>query len=247
MTEWPHLPNAPIREAVLDIQTDLPSTVSLGHLETIQRRFADRYPKRRPRRRLEGKLDLKSGEFRTTPAKVDGYVFLSDDERHMVQARLDGFTVNKLKPYARWESLRDEARTLWEDYVGVARPKVVRRIALRYINRLELPLPITDFKEYVRTAPDIAPGIPQAISGFFLRLEIPHPNGVLALVTEAIEPVEKRASGDIVPFILDIDVIRQETLSPEAPDLWEKFEELRDVKNEIFFKTITSKTEALFQ
>jgi uncharacterized protein (TIGR04255 family) len=155
--------------------------------------------------------------------------------------------VNKLKPYARWESLRDEARTLWEDYVSVARPNVVRRIALRYINRLELPLPITDFKEYVRTAPDIAPGIPQAISGFFLRLEIPHPNGVLALVTEAIEPVEKRASGDIVPFILDIDVIRQETLSPEAPDLWEKLEELRDVKNEIFFKTITPKTEALFQ
>jgi uncharacterized protein (TIGR04255 family) len=247
MTKWRHLPNAPIREAVLDIQAVLPSTASLGQLERIHRRFSDRYPKKRPRKRLEGSLDLKSGEFRTTPAKVDGYVFLSEDERQIVQARLDGFTVNKLKPYAMWESLRDEARTLWEDYVNIARPDVVRRIALRYINRLELPVPIPDFKDYIRTAPDVAPGIPQAISGFFMRLEIPHPNGVTALVTETIEPVEKRDSGDILPFILDIDVIRQETLSPNAADLWEKFEELRDVKNEIFFRTITPKTEVLFQ
>ena len=247
MREWPHLANAPIKEAVLDIRVTLPSMVGLRELDGMHPRINDRYPSKRPRKRLEASLDLKSGEFSPAPAKVDGYVFLSQDQRQIVQARLDGFTVNRLSPYATWETLLSEAQALWSHYVNVARPQTIERIALRYINRLELPLPIPDFKEYVRTAPDIAPELPHAVSGLFMRLEIPQPSGVVAIITETIEPVEKRSSGDILPFILDIDVVRQETISPDADDLWQKFGQLRDVKNEIFFGTITPKAEALFR
>lgn len=51
----------------------------------------------------------------------------------------------------------------------------------------------------------------------------------------------------MLPFIFDIDVIRNETSAPPFLDIWEKFEELRKMKNDIFFNTITPKAEALFQ
>lgn len=247
MREWPYLPNAPIKEAILDIQVTLPSDIALRHLERIHEAIKGQYPKKRTRKRLEASFDLTSGLFTPAPAKVDGFVFQSPDLRQAFQARLDGFTVNQLAPYATWEALRDEAQRLWGLYASMAKPEAIRRIALRYVNRLELPLPIAEFKEYVRTAPDIAPGIPHAVSAFFMRLEIPHPDGAVAIVTETIEKVEKRSSGDVVPFILDIDVIRQEPIAPDAADLWGKFGQLRDMKNEIFFSTITPKAEALFK
>jgi uncharacterized protein (TIGR04255 family) len=250
MRDWPHLPNAPIKEAILDIQATLPATIGLKQLEQMHDAIRDGYPKKKARKRVEGSLDLDSGEFRPSPAKVDGYLFLSEDERQIVQARLDGFTVNKLKPYATWEALVAEAKTMWSRYVDAAHPEVIKRISLRYVNRLELPFPITDLKQYVGTCPDIAPGIPQAVSGFFMRLQIPYPNleGVVVIITETVEPVEAAPSGEVLPFIFDIDVLRHGPLSPtEVALLWDRFTELRDVKNEIFFNTITPSSEALFR
>jgi uncharacterized protein (TIGR04255 family) len=187
------------------------------------------------------------GETKAGSPTEDGYLFQSRDGKRIVQARLDGFTFNKLKPYDDWNTLREEAKELWGRYVDIARPEVAHRIALRYINRIELPLPIPDFKDYVRTAPDIAPGIPQAVQNFFLRLEIPYSSGALAILTETVQPPPDPASAQRLPLILDIDVIRAESFLPPYTDIWEKFEELRNIKNDIFFNTITPKAEELFQ
>lgn len=245
--EWPHLPKAPIREAVLDIQVTAPKNTSLRQLESIHEQIKDQYPGKRPRKRIEARFDVATGLFESAPEKTDGFVFLSQDQRQLLQVRLDGFTVHRLAPYATWDGLRDEAKRLWAMYRGAVRPEEIRRIALRYVNRLELPLPIHDFKEYLRIKPDIPDDLPHAVSALFMRLEVPQPRGAIAIISETIEQVEERSSGHVLPFILDIDVIRQETVAPDAGDLWEKFEHLRDIKNQIFFGTITPKAEALFK
>ena len=46
-------------------------------------------------------------------------------------------------------------------------------MALRYINRINIPLPFTDFKQYLRTTPEIARELPQGLSTFLMRLVIP--------------------------------------------------------------------------
>jgi uncharacterized protein (TIGR04255 family) len=246
MNQRPHLPNAPIAEAVLDIQVQLPASVRLGHLEAMHRGIRDRYPNRRTRHRVEVDIKLEGAVPITTP-KEDGYLFQSRDGRRIAQARLDGFSFSQLKPYETWEVFRDEARDLWARYLDIGRPDQIKRIALRYINRMELPLPITDFKEYVRTAPEIAPDVPQGVQNFFLRLEIPYPEGALAIVTETIQSAGDPAAAKTLPLILDIDVIRVEDFAAPFTDIWEKLETLRRIKNDIFFSTITPRAEALFQ
>src|SRR5689334_7230430 len=103
MSQRPHLANAPITEALLDIQVQLPTRIKLGQLEAMHREIRDRYPNRRTRKRVEVNVQLESEVPVATPSpREDGYLFQSGDGKRIVQARLDGFTFNQLKPYDTW-------------------------------------------------------------------------------------------------------------------------------------------------
>jgi uncharacterized protein (TIGR04255 family) len=110
---------------------------------------------------------------------------------------------------------------------------------------LELPLPFKDFKEYILTTPEISPALPQGLKTFFMRLEIPHESyQAVAIITETMEAPSSTLR---LPVILDIDVIRETTVSPSSSEIWQVFEQLRDFKNEIFFNSITEKAKELFR
>ncbi len=90
-------------------------------------------------------------------------MFRSRDGRRIVQARQDGYTFNWLKPYQTWEVFRDEGRTQWERYRSMFRPEAVARLGLRYINRIDLPIPFNDLRDFIKTAPEVADGVPQGL------------------------------------------------------------------------------------
>jgi uncharacterized protein (TIGR04255 family) len=246
MNKWPQLPNPPITEALLDIRCKLPAAVHLDSLAVLHAAIQDRYPNKRERKSFQGTIQIKPEgqvEVLAPPGQPDGYLFTSADGRQVVQVRFDGFTFNRLRPYDRWEALRDEAKVHWRAYAAVARPEVISRIALRYINRIEAPVPL-DFKEYLLTTPEIAPGLPQGLSNFLMRLEVPDPkSGSIAVITETMEQEKNRR----LPLILDIDVIRETPFDPKSEDYWEVFEQLHDLTSEIFFRTVTDKAKELFQ
>lgn len=247
VAEWTTFPNAPVTEALLDIRVQLPEGVNLAQLATFYDSVKDRYPNKRERQSWRGGLKLTGGgelEVLQSHGGPDGYLFTSSDGKQIVQARLDGFTFNRLKPYDRWETFRDQARELWERYVGVAQPKQITRTALRYINRLEIPLPMRDFKDYILTVPEVAAALPQGLVKYFMQLVIPEPEiPATAIITEAMEP---SADSTKVALILDIDVFCLKVFEVKDRGLWEVFEKLRDLKNNIFFKSITDKTKELF-
>lgn len=142
--------------------------------------------------------------------------------------------------------MQAEARRLWDLYRQTVAPTSIERIALRYINRIELPLPFSDFTEFILTAPEIAPGLPQELSHFLMQLHIPSPSrDAMVIITETIEKPEGDPS--ILPFILDIDAVSKRRLTADDESLWERFESLHDLKNEIFFHSITDKAKELFE
>jgi uncharacterized protein (TIGR04255 family) len=188
----------------------------------------------------------KEGVQQAVTRGPEGFLFRSQDGRRLVQVRQEGYTFNWLKPYESWEALRDEARDHWTRYRDLFGPTSVTRLGLRYINRLELPLPFLDFREYVKTAPEVAPSLPQGLSGLFMRLEIPDPGrDLMAIVTETFEPL--REGGTQLPFIFDIDVVREGTLEPQSPTIWESFEQMREYKNELFFHSVTDRAKEMFR
>jgi uncharacterized protein (TIGR04255 family) len=138
MAEWPRFAKAPIAEALLDIRVKLRPGIELARLATLQDFIKDQYPNRRERFSWQGGFLFKGGtpEVLHPSGGPDGFIFTSSDGRQLVQARLDGFTFNRLRPYDRWESFREEAREHWDQYCKIAEPELASRVALRY-----MPLP----------------------------------------------------------------------------------------------------------
>lgn len=123
---------------------------------------------------------------------------------------------------------------------------MIVRLAVRYINRIELPLPFGDFREFVRTAPDIAPELPQSLSALFFRVEIPEPGKTFsATITEAMEPITEASTH--LPLIFDIDVVDQRSVEASSPLIWDAFERMRQYKNELFFRSMTARALELFR
>ena len=247
MTTIEHLRNAPIVEALVDIRVKLPPDVDVIKLESIGGLISNQYPKKKKRIRFEGKFDVKVGELprhNDTPVWVDGHIYSTEDERYMVQTRLDGFTFSRLSPYETWENLRDEAYKLWEHYVRITSPEIITRVALRYINRLEFPFPMGDFNEYLTSSPIIPEGLPQKISSFLVRVVVPEESiKSFAIITQSFKSVER----DKVPVILDIDVFKQMRFEVDKKEAWDFLEKLHEFKNKVFFKSITEKTKELYK
>jgi uncharacterized protein (TIGR04255 family) len=241
--------NAPITEAILDIKAKLPDGVGLNIFDEFQENIKTHFGDRKTKHSFHAEFSFSPGKDETTPVvpknKIEGYLFHSKNENKIVQARLDGFTFNKLKPYEDWNKFHGEARNLWELYSKIVKPISIDRIALRYINRIEIPLPFDDFREYILTTPQIAPGLPQALSHFLMRIEIPNDKiGAIAIITQTMQ---KSTESQKLPLIFDIDAIKMANYTEKESDMWEDFNLLRQFKNEIFFNSITKKTKELFK
>jgi uncharacterized protein (TIGR04255 family) len=236
---FPTLEKAPITEALIDIRVQLPDDVGLDTLRAFQGLVAPRFPQMDERYSVEAQIQVNKEEgakLTSTPPSPDGFLLSSDSEPVRVQVRRDGFTVHRLRPYNRWSDFSGDAKSLWQQYKALARPIKVTRLEVRYINRLELA-PDHDFADYILTAPEVAPALPQGLADYFMRLVIPHESGSLAVITESTLPRDPEASA--YPIILDIDVFRDVDLPVDDLEVWSIMEELRGYKNLIFFNSLT--------
>ena len=247
MPDWTHFPNAPIVEAILDVRATLPPDVDLARLASLHDALKDDYPFIAERVSWRNELQLHSnGSYNPGSSRVgpDGYFLRARDGRQAVIFSLDGFTFSRQRPYENWTTFFTSAWSMWEQYRQAVVPRSVSRLGLRYINRLPLPLPFADFREYVLTTPEVAPALPQGLMGFFLRLVLPmEALDCVAVVSETMENPE----GSVLPFILDIDVFRVGSFRPDSAEIPVVFDQLREAKNTIFFNSITGKARELFK
>jgi uncharacterized protein (TIGR04255 family) len=240
-----HYTKAPITEALIDLRVELPEGTGLAELLKIHDGLAASYPTKKDRivAEVQGQIGIQ-GAAASARSKRVGYLFASTDEKQVFQARLDGFTMSRLAPYESWEPFRDEARRLWDVYRAVAKPTRVTRLAVRYINRLDLPLPVDELKDYLRTFPEVSSDLPQDIAGYFMQLRIPQEDiRSLLLINQAIIDPAKQGVASVV---LDIDVFRVDDLPADENGVWDFFEVLRRRKNDVFEACITDPTRELF-
>ena len=237
--------NAPIREAIFDIRVEGLKNSNLEQLENLFEVFKEIYPIKQKKINLAGKIEIVEDSVKTPfSSQLNGFVFKTQDEGRQVQVRLDGFTFNWVNNYSEWNEFSAEAFRLWSIYRNEFSNLKISRIALRYINRIKIPLPISEFQDYIVNMPPIPASLPQSYSNFFMRIEVPCDKGETSIVlSETIENPTK----EYLPFILDIDVYKLGDLSSlDNNQLQSKFEELRNLKNITFENCITDKTRNLF-
>ncbi len=139
--------NAPITEALIDIRVQRRDSLTLDKLESLYHAVKDKYPGKTSRIYVEGRFSAGSEVGASAKQTQMGFAFSTTEGRQIFQVRLDGFTFSRLRPYGNWNDLRDEAGRLWNLYREVANPLKTTRVAVRYINQIDIPLLIFDYKE----------------------------------------------------------------------------------------------------
>jgi uncharacterized protein (TIGR04255 family) len=240
MAEHRHLSHPPLREAIIDIRlaNELPSSF----VERMSGQKVDGFEASVPiwRRKFTLQLGLEESSVPGSGGNTNerfGWRYTTTDGSKVCLFRRDGATFSVLRGYTNWEEAKASARNLWEKYCTVGSPKEVSRLAVRYINVLDIP-GATDIDLYLTAGPRIPPQLPQVLNGFLHRMVIPFSSdGTTAIVTQALEP----PSGGGVPIVLDIDVAYTTKLEVNSPVIWAEFDRLRDIKNRIFFSSVTER------
>lgn len=236
---------APITEAILDIQVEAAEGLTANSLASCQDSVRDDYPTKRELKAAYAHIEVGRQLSTSTTSEELGFAFVSKDEKQLFQVRKNGFTANRLAPYSLWEKFSQEARKLWIIYRDAAKPRRITRVALRYINRIDIPDSPAELKDYFRTSPEVASELPQSMSGFFMQLVLPLED-VRASVNIVQTIVEPPRPG-VVSVVLDLDFFRTAELPESDEDLWKLFEELRSKKNFVFEACITEKTKELIR
>jgi|ERR1039457_235919 uncharacterized protein (TIGR04255 family) len=249
MSEPRHLTNAPIREAVIDIQVTSP--ISLDALKEIATRLKDKPHKQdelwQSSIEFQINADGKGGANTNSDRSPLGYRYTFSNHPYVLQCQVRGFTFSHLPPYGNWEEMSAIAKELWEIYLEIAKPQSVSRIAVRYINSLPIPLPITDFAEYLNVPPIVPEGLPQSLASFLQRfVMVESSTGTVAVVTQVLEEITQTSKATI---LLDVDASKTYHLgfASNTAFIWAELEELHNFKNRVFFKYLTEKTIRMFE
>lgn len=244
MTTELHYPKAPITEALIDIQ--VATNVSIDELRKVCAGEEAAYPHVEPLTTNTTAIMVgPDGNAITTTSQPIGYLCRSADNLQSYQARINGFTFSRLAPYPHWRAFSGETRRLWDNYRVATNSQTITRLAVRYVNRIDIPLPLANFGDYLRTLPQLSPELPQGLSGYFMQLMFPLTDSKCdGIINQAlIAP----ARADVVSVVLDIDIFRTTDLPTNEDELWESCEHLRTAKNFVFEACITDDARGLFR
>ena len=243
--EIEYLERAPIQEAILDFRVGFGFQLKKEDFEALSKELEPTYPKQDELHRHSAQMNFEGATHSVIQSTVFGGVkYQSIDDKFVVQAQIDGLTISRLYPYAGWGSLVGETRRVWGLFVKYLKPVSLERIACRYINRFEVPVGNFDFSDYLVSAPEVPNGLPQGVSRYFLQQEIPTPEfGSSVLLTQTLELALPQA----VVFILDIDAFKLSLFDVNGEGWWTDLENLRQLKNQFFFGSITDKAKDLFR
>jgi uncharacterized protein (TIGR04255 family) len=244
----PHYEKAPITEALIDIRVELSSDLRFEDLHAIGKHVSKDYPQEETRTLGEGMIQFGPALQASAQQKPWGLLFRNEAKNQVLQVRLDGFTFSRLEPYETFEKLRDEARRLWDLYRELMRPKRITRVAVRYINQLNIPGTTVEPEDYFNTYPHVSGKLSPELRNFgpYLMTLPMHQDDLkgMLVINEAMTPPK---SPDTISIVLDFDLYVENPPIITEQELWSFFDRLRERKNTYFEACITDKTRELIR
>ncbi|MDI9364566.1 MAG: TIGR04255 family protein [Flavobacterium sp.] len=237
--------NAPIQEAIFDIKIDKLNTNQVQSLNAIKDKIDSNFVVEKKRNNFLGTIEFKEEQEPASKIETNdvGFIYSTLDTKQQLQVRLDGFTLNVLKPYSTWKKHYETFKKNWDIYSNTFNPNLILKISTRFINKIEIPMPFASFQAYFTNIPPIPTCLPQSFSNFFMQTQIPY-NDDLKMVT--ITETIAQKNDETLNFILDIDVSQELGIINNDENINKIFAEMRVIKNEVFESCITNKTRELF-
>ncbi|MBM3264045.1 MAG: TIGR04255 family protein [candidate division Zixibacteria bacterium] len=241
--QFDHLPGAPIVEAVIDVRADTIDAFEEPHVRSQLEDKLDGYEFLDSQRAFRHEVKLEAGKPSQAVSDLGwkGLRFQSTDRKHIVQFNRDGFVFSRLEPYQSWKRFYDEGLCLWRTYIKLAQPVEIYRLGLRYINRLQLNPGEVHFEDYLQPAAMPPRNMDLPFLGFmhYDTLAVPGHPYAINVVRTIQRPADNSLTG--IGVILDIDVFTTHSIEFNETLLPERLQEMRWLKNKVFFGSVTEK------
>jgi uncharacterized protein (TIGR04255 family) len=237
------LAHPPIVEMVVDIDCDLPADLDFADLEGRAReRYSDHYPGFRRRLRQPPRSAESNEQLNI---RLGTYAFQFLGEGQLVQFRGDGFSFNRIAPYEDLDEYLSEIRRTWQIYVDLAAPVTIRRIGLRYINRILLPLggSIINLDEYLHLGSNLPNDMVLRFNEYSAIEQATGNEFKVRIVIDELERLDQ-------PLAVILDIAGSHRRSSD-PQIWENIEAaffaLRRMANAVFRSSLTEQCLNLFR
>ena len=239
---FPHLPDAPIVEAVINWRARAEKTLEPAELlEEIKARLPD-YPT--VQRHQEVQLEAQIGPEGTAQAQRTrwlGFRVETEDRRYIAQFTRDGFIFSRVAPYEDWDSFATEAKRLWQIHVDLAGPSEIERLGVRFINRI-VPVELDNLDETLTLPPRPPDSLTLPIGEFLHRslFVVPGRPYKVNVIQASQRPAPPDT--DAIGLILAIDVFTTATIERTPATLDAHLTRMRWLKNKAFFSLLTRET-----
>lgn len=253
MEDLENFRNPPIKEAVISIQFES-KLASLDLIEGLINELPTKFSFSEPLAINGQSVSVQMADDGKKP-KVESNIDkigirLNDEEQALtVQFRMNEFSISKMAPYTSWCDFKNLAYELWNLYLNKLVKVEYTRLAVRYINEIDLPLEESgsvEIEDYLTNELKTPKGMPEDVCNFFSRVEVPYPDtGVKAVIVQAFKGHNNESRS--ISVILDFDIYSAYLEGMNNESIWPYLEELRNIKNIAFRGSLTDKTMETFR
>lgn len=239
--------NPPLIEAVCEFQFDPESEWDIAVPGLVYAELKETFP---IREQVTNEIEVTmtaSSEEGIQPqifAVADRIRFLREDKKALVQVGPHLLSINHLKPYPTWEEYLPLIQMAYGVYRDVAQPQGLARIGLRYINKIDIPVPRVNLEDYFQFYPHLGPELPQDISSFIAGVQFIYDGrDVLRVQMVSVRPDRP----DCISTILDLEYSLLPSQQIELDGVPEWLQVAHDRIEMAFEACLTDKLRVIFE
>ena len=245
--QWPLLNNPPVGVALAQIKLNT-EDFSIQKVDVVDERIKKILPIRKNGTQVSiglGKSNLPLGVSKinaTSDVKIATYLYFSKEQKVKLEVSGDTITYVSEDKYTGWNDFKNNVLGFLGILEHVFGQAEIQRTSIRFINRFSFD-EFDNPEDYINTfisSVDESQQYPLRQYGFRLAMDIPD-SDTYALVNHNVEHV---IEGNFL-YTFDIDVLNNQKLLYNLDSIDNCLEDLRNIKNNIFFKTLTEKTLSL--
>ncbi|MDD5023993.1 MAG: TIGR04255 family protein [Methanoregula sp.] len=171
-------------------------------------------------------------------------VFLSNDRLTLIQVGQNRLSIHHLKPYSGWENFRPKIKHAFEMLNSITEIRGIDRMALVYIDKIEIPGPNIDMKEYFHFMPQLGDGFSQQFNDFIVGCDFPYHSKRDICKLQLTSAIPENKSNTAYVLTTEYFLAKKKAISRDNALEW--MEDAHSVVHGIFKSCITEKLEDLF-
>lgn len=240
---WPKLDRPPVVLSMFQMKYEW-NEENLDSFVSLDSEIRKKFPKMV--KNIAAKINILSDRIhvgRTTvtgssDAKIDRYTYLSEDQKSKLVITEDTISYINESEYVGWNHFSSEVSDCLALLGSVLDSKIITRTSIRFVNNFEFET-FENPEEYVKTmivsSEDEVLPYPVLKYGFRMILDVN--DNVYSIVNQNFD----NPAGKPI-YIFDIDVLDRRNIVFDPDIILSIVNDLRIVKNDIFFNNLTKKT-----